>query len=69
MDLFNHLQGIFFNLKVTLKAISEKPIWIDALIILLIAWALFNRITTPYLQKDTLQLLPSSDKLQESWTP
>ncbi len=65
MDLFNRLQGIFFNPKVTLKAISEKPIWIDALIILLIAWALFNYVTTPYLQKDTLQLLQSSDKLQE----
>ncbi len=65
MDLFNRLQGIFFNPKVTLKAISEKPIWIDALIILLIAWALFSYITTPYLQKDTVQLLQSSDKLQE----
>lgn len=65
MDLFNRLQGIFFNPKVTLKAISGKPIWIDVLIILLIAWALFNYITTPYLQKDTLQLLQSSDKLQE----
>ncbi len=66
MDLFNRLQGIFFNPKVTLKAISEKPIWIDALIILLIAWALFNYITAPHLQKDTLQLLKSSSKLQES---
>lgn len=65
MDIFNRLQGIFFNPKLTLKAISEKPIWIDALIILLIAWALFSYITTPYLQKDTLQLLQSSDKLQQ----
>ena len=51
MDLFNRLQEIFFNPKITLKAISEKPIWIDDLIILLIAWALFSYITTPYLQK------------------
>jgi len=65
MNLFNRFQGIFFNPKLTLKAISEKPIWIDALIILLIAWALFNYITTPHLQKDTLQLLQSSTKLQE----
>jgi len=65
MDLFNRLQGIFFNPKLTLKAISEKPIWVDALIILLVAWALFSYITTPYLQKDTLQLLQSSDKLQQ----
>jgi len=65
MNFFNRFQGIFFNPKLTLKAISEKPIWIDALIILLIAWALFNYITTPHLQKDTLQLLQSSTKLQE----
>lgn len=65
MNFFDRLQGIFFNPKLILKAISEKPIWVDALIILLIAWALFNYITTPYLQKDTLQLLQSSDKLQE----
>jgi hypothetical protein len=65
MDLFNRLQGIFFNPKVTLKAISEKPIWVDALIILLIAFALFSYITAPYLQKDTLQMYKSSVKLQE----
>jgi hypothetical protein len=65
MNFFNRLQGIFFNPKLILKAISEKPVWIDALIILLIAWALFNYLTAPYLQKDTLQLLQSSTKLQE----
>jgi hypothetical protein len=65
MNFFDRLQGIFFNPKLTLKAISEKPIWVNTLIILLIAWALFNYITTPYLQKDTLQLLQSSTKLQE----
>ncbi len=65
MDLFNRLQGIFFNPKATLKAISEKPIWIDALIILLIAWILFSFIIAPYAQKDQLQILKNNDKLQE----
>ncbi len=65
MDLFNRLQGIFFNPKVTLKAISEKPIWVDALIILLIAWVLFNFIIAPYAQKDQLQILKNNDKLLE----
>ncbi|MQY60581.1 hypothetical protein GH153_01905 [bacterium] len=65
MNLFNRLQGIFFNPKVILKAISEKPIWIDALIILLIAWTLFNYITTPYLQEDQLQIFKNNVKLQE----
>jgi hypothetical protein len=65
MNLLDRLQGIFFNPKLTLKAISDRPVWIDALIILLIVWALFNYITAPQLQKDTLQLLESSTKLQE----
>jgi hypothetical protein len=65
MNFLNRFQGIFFNPKSILKAISEKPIWIDALIIILIAWALFNYLTAPYLQKDTLQLLQSSTKIQE----
>jgi hypothetical protein len=65
MNFFDRLQGIFFNPKLTLKAISARPVWIDALIILLIAWALFNHFTAPHLQKDTLQLLKSSTKLQE----
>ena len=41
MDLFNRLQGIFFNPKLTFKAISEKPIWIDTLITLLIVLTIF----------------------------
>jgi hypothetical protein len=65
MDLFNRLQGILFNPKVTLKAISEKPIWIDALIILLIAWVLFSFIIAPYAQKDQLKILKNNDKLIE----
>jgi hypothetical protein len=69
MNFLNRFQGIFFNPKSIMKAISEKPAWIDALIILLVAWALFNYLTAPYLQKDTLQLLQSSTKLQERMGP
>jgi hypothetical protein len=65
MDIFKRFQGIFFNPKLTMKVISEKPVWVGALIILLIAWALFSYVTNPYLQKDTVQLLESSDKLRE----
>lgn len=65
MDFFNRLQGVFFNPRLTLKAISEKPVLVDALIILLIAWVLFNYIIAPYLQKDSLQALRNNVKLQE----
>jgi hypothetical protein len=65
MDVIDRLLGIFSNPKLTLKAISERPEWIDALVILLIALALFNYFTAPHLQKDTVQLLERSTKLQE----
>jgi len=65
MNFFNRFQGIFFNPRLTLKAISEKPVWADALIILLIAWVLFNYIIAPYVQKDSLQALKNNVELQE----
>lgn len=65
MNFFNRFQGIFFNPKLTFKAISGKPVWVDALIILLIAWVLFNFIIAPYAQKDQLQILKNNVKLQE----
>jgi hypothetical protein len=65
MDVIDRLLGIFHNPKVTLKEISKRPVWIDALIFILVAWALFNYFSAPHLQKDTVQLLERSTKLQE----
>lgn len=65
MNFFARLQGVFFTPQLTLKAISEKPVWLDALIILLIVSALFTYITTPYSSKDQAEILKSSIKLQE----
>lgn len=65
MNFFARLQGVFFTPQLTLKAISEKPIWLDALIILLIVSALFTYITTPYSSKDQAEILKNSIKLQE----
>ena len=65
MDVIDRLLGIFHNPKSILKEISKRPVWIDALVILLIAVALFNYFTAPHLQKDTVQLLERSTKLQE----
>nr|MBC8359125.1 YIP1 family protein [Candidatus Aminicenantes bacterium] len=57
MNFINRLQGIFFNPRVTLKAISEKPVWVDTIIILLVILTIFSFIVAPYLQKDQLQVL------------
>lgn len=65
MNFFNRLQGIFFNPKDTLKAISEKPVWMDTMIVLLVVIMVFSVIVLPYAQKDQLQSLKSNVELQE----
>jgi hypothetical protein len=65
MSFFNRLQGVFFNPKETLKAISEKPVWMDTMIILLVVIMVFSVIVLPYAQKDQIQVLKNNVELQE----
>ena len=65
MNFINRLQGIFFNPRVTLKAIAEKPVWVDTIIILLIILTIFSFIVAPYLQKDQLQVLKNDVTLKD----
>ena len=55
MNFFNRFQGIFFNPQQTFKALADKPVWLDALIIILIATAIFFYITGPYMQQDSIK--------------
>jgi len=65
MNFINRLQGVFFNPKDTLKAVSEKPVWLDIMIVLLVVIMIFSYIIVPYAQKDQLQVLKSNVELQE----
>lgn len=65
MNFLERFQGIFFSPQQTFKALAEKPVWKDALIILLIATALFAYVIAPYSQKDNIQIYESSVKLRE----
>lgn len=65
MNFFQRFQGVFFSPQPTLKRISEKPVWIDALIFLLVLIGLFSFLTAPYLQKDNLQIMKGNIKMQE----
>ena len=64
-NFLNRFQGIFFNPKLTLKAVSEKPVWVDAFIILLIILTIFSFVVAPYHQKDQLQLIKDDVVRQE----
>jgi hypothetical protein len=65
MNFFNRLQGVFFNPKETLKAISDKPVLMDTMIILLVVIMVFSVIVLPYAQKDQIQNLKNNVELQE----
>jgi len=65
MNFFQRFQGIFLSPQPTLKGISEKPVWVDALIFLLVFIGLFSFLTAPYLQKDSLQIMKGNIKMQE----
>jgi hypothetical protein len=65
MNFIQRFQGIFFSPQPTLEGISEKPVWVDALIFLLVLIGLFSFLTAPYIQKDQLQIMKGNIKMQE----
>ena len=65
MNFLNAFLGIFLNPKQTFKALSEKTRWTEALIIILIAWALFTYITAPYALKDGIEVFENNINLKE----
>lgn len=65
MNLFNRLIGVFLKPQHTFKALSERPVWIDALVIILISWTIFSYFAAPYSLQDDIMILESSVKLRE----
>jgi len=68
MDFFSRFTGIFFDPGKTFSAIAGRPVWVDALIVLLIAMILFNYLVFPFGQKDSLKLWEdNAAKFKEKW--
>ena len=65
MNLFQRLQGVFFEPKPTFDGLAAKPVWIDALVLVLVALIAFNLVVAPYMQKDQLQLMKGNTALME----
>lgn len=57
MSFFKRLEGVFFSPRATFEGLAEKPVWIDALILVLVALVVFNFIIHPYLQKDQIAMM------------
>lgn len=65
MNFFRRFLGVFFNPEQTFRALSQKPVWVDALVLILLASAVFSYIQAPYSQKDSLQLMKNNIQLKE----
>jgi len=65
MSLFKRIEGVFFNPRPTFEGLAAKPVWIDTLIVVLIALIAFNFIILPYMQKDQLSLMKDNAALKE----
>ncbi len=65
MNLFKRLEGVFFDPKRTFDGLAGKPVWIDALVVVLLALIAFNLLVAPYMQKDQLQLMKGNAALME----
>jgi hypothetical protein len=65
MNLIKRLEGVFFDPKRAFDGLAGKPVWIDALVVVLLALIAFNLVVAPYMQRDQLQLMKGNAALME----
>ncbi len=65
MSLFPRISGVFFEPRSVFSRLEEKPLWVDVLIILLIAWIIYSYLVAPFSQKDALALMKDNVRLKE----
>jgi hypothetical protein len=66
VSFIERFQGTFLSPQQTLKDISEKPVWVEAFILLLIVLTIYSTIVVPYALSDRLQNLKTNVELQQS---
>jgi hypothetical protein len=65
MNLFKRIEGVFFNPRPVFDGLAAKPVWVEALIVVLVALIAFNLVVAPYMQKDQLRLMKDNSALKE----
>jgi hypothetical protein len=65
MNLFKRLEGVFFNPRPVFEGLAAKPVWIDTIVVVLLALIAFNLVVAPFMQKDQLALVKDNAALKE----
>ncbi len=65
MSFVKRLSGVFFEPRPAFEGLAARPVWIDALVVVLVALIAFNIIVSPYFIKDQLDREKNSPALRE----
>jgi hypothetical protein len=65
VTLIKRIDNLIFSPRTTFEGLAAKPVWIDALLIVLVALIAFNFVILPYAQKDNLALMKDNAALKE----
>jgi hypothetical protein len=57
VSFFRRFFGAFFEPGRTFQSLAERPVWVDSLVVILVAYAAFSYLVFPIGQKDSLRLL------------
>jgi len=57
VSFLRRLWGTFFDPEKTFRGLAARPIWVDALVVVLVGYAAFNFLVFPLAQKDNLSRL------------
>lgn len=65
MNLGQRVIGVFTGPKETFSGLAEKPVWIDAMVIVLLASFIFGFLIAPFAARDNLELIENSPKMKD----
>jgi hypothetical protein len=65
MNLGKRFPGVFVNPKETFSWLAEKPVWVDALVIVLVVTIVFGFLIAPYAAKDNYEMMQQGTKLRQ----
>ena len=65
MNLGKRFLGVFANPRETFSQLAEKPVWLDALIIVLVATIIYGFLIAPFSAKDNYEMMQQGTKLRQ----
>ena len=65
MNLGKRFFGVFANPRETFSQLAEKPVWLDALIIVLVATIIYGFLIAPFAAKDNYEMMQQATKLRQ----